>query len=397
MTTRDASSGTLASFVPEFEAWLVARGYKGGGLAGQRGLVYHQNRWLVARDLRIADLSPAVLRTFLESRRAEGWASKLTARGLMPVLAFLAERGLYAPPPTPMTDLDGLVGRFGQYLRDERGLGDGTAAGYERIARQFLSGVDAATTTAGVAGLTAGDVTRFVLARSEVSVAGMHTLTGGLRALLRFLFTTGSTERDLVSAVPTAARRQPDLPRALPAAHVEQLLGVCDHTTPVGLRDFAVLSVLARLGLRANEVAGLRLDDIDWSAGEIRVRGKGPRIDVLPLPTAVGEPIAAYLLHARPDCVDRRVFIRSCAPWQGLSRQAVGGLVRAASRRAGLEPHGPHRLRHTVATDLVRRGAPLVEIAQLLRHQNAQTTAVYAKVDLDALSALAQPWPGTQA
>ncbi|MGH9189541.1 MAG: site-specific integrase [Acidimicrobiales bacterium] len=387
----------MASLALEFETWLAARGYRPGGLAGQRGLVGHLNRWLAARELRITDLSPSVLETFLETRRAEGYASKLTARGLMPLLAFLAERGLYTAPTPPMTDLDGLIGRFGRHLRDERGLGEGTAAGYERVARQFLSVVDASTPS-GVAGLTAGDVTAFVLVRSEeLSVAGMQTMTGGLKALLRFLFATGFTERDLVSAVPTAARRRPDLPRALPGSHVERLLDSCDRTKPVGLRDFAVLTTLARLGLRANEVAGLRLDDIDWSAGEIRIRGKGPRTDRLPLPATVGEPIADYLLHARPRCHDRRVFLRSCAPWQGLTRQAIGGLVRAASRRAGLDPHGPHRLRHTVATDLVRRGAPLIEIAQLLRHQNVQTTAIYAKVDLDALSALVQPWPEARA
>jgi integrase/recombinase XerD len=152
--------------------------------------------------------------------------------------------------------------------------------------------------------------------------------------------------------------------------------------------------MLVRLGLRASEVAGLTLDDIDWASGELRIRGKGPRVDKLPLPSDVGDALVDYLQHARPDCPDRRLFLRSCAPRRGLSRQAVGGLVRAASVRAGLAAHGPHRLRHTVATGLVRHGAPLVEIAQLLRHQTVQVTAIYAKVDLGALRTVAQPWPG---
>ena len=159
--------------------------------------------------------------------------------------------------------------------------------------------------------------------------------------------------------------------------------------------DFAILTVLARLGLRCGEVAALQLDDIDWASGAIRIRGKGPRHDSLPLPADVGEALVAYLRTGRPNCADRRVFVRSCAPRRGLSRQAIGGVVRAASVRAELVPHGPHRLRHTVATRLLREGAPLSEIAQLLRHRSIQATVIYAKVDLDALSGVVQPWPGT--
>ncbi len=168
----------------------------------------------------------------------------------------------------------------------------------------------------------------------------------------------------------------------------------CDRTTPVGVRDFAILTVLARLGLRADEVARLELHDIDWRAGEVVIRGKGRRLDKLPLPMDVGEAVVEYLRLGRPRCNDGHLFIRSWAPRTGLSRQAVGGLVRAACVRAGLPPHGPHRLRHTVATGLLREGAPLAEIAQLLRHQSVGTTVIYAKVDRRALVGLAQAWPG---
>lgn len=272
-------------------------------------------------------------------------------------------------------------------------MGDATVANYERVARRFLA-LRPPPVEVSVAALTASEVTAFVVARSrELGVDGMQTVVGGMRALLRFLYVARLVERSLASAVPTVARRRRELPRVLPGEHVGLLLGACDRATPVGIRDFAVLVMLARLGLRANEVASLRLDDIDWAAGEVCIRGKGPRLDVLPLPADVGDALVAYLQRGRPDCVDREVFIRSCAPRRGLTRQAVGGLVRAASVRAGLAAHGPHRLRHTVATGLLHQGAPLVEIAQLLRHQTVRATVIYAKVDQHALSALAQPWP----
>jgi len=338
-----------------------------------------------------------VLDQFLEARAAAGYATKLTRHGLHPSLEYLRQLGvLQAPPPRPATTAEQVVGAFRQYLADERGLGTETAGNYVRVARGFLASLEAdGNEEPRLAGITAQEVTSFVLARSpELSVAAMQTVVGGLRALLGYLYAAGLTDRPLVAAVPTVARRRQELPRGLPPDHVQRLLDGCDRSTSVGIRDFAILTVLARLGLRANEVAALRLDDIDWTAGEVRIRGKGPRIDCLPLPADVGDALVDYLTDARPNCADRRVFIRSCAPHRGLTRQAIGGLVRAASVRAGLPPHGPHRLRHTVATGLLRRGAPLTEIAQLLRHRTVRTVVIYAKVDLDSLRELAQPWPG---
>jgi len=385
--------GPLAPLVDDFVARLATLGYVSSGLGGQRGLVVHLDRWLSVAGLELADLTPTVLEDFLRARAAEGYVTKLTNRGLAPLLEYLEELGLYTTPAPTVSAVDRLVGGFRQHLVEERGLGDATVANYARVARQFLALRPPPVETT-LAGLAAGDVTAFVLARSrELGVDGMQTVVGGMRALLRFLYMAGLADRALASAVPTVARRREELPRALSSEHVDALLHAFDRTTPVGTRDFAVLTLLARLGLRANEVASLRLDDIDWVAGEFRIRGKGPRVDTLPLPADVGEALVAYLQQARPDCVDRAVFIRSCAPRRGLSRQAIGGLVRAASVRAGLPAHGPHRLRHTVATGLLRQGAPLVEIAQLLRHQTVQATVIYAKVDHHALSALAQPWP----
>lgn len=386
--------GPLAPFKDGFVAFLVARGYVSSGLAGQRALFGHLDRWLGDAGLQLAELTPSVLDEFLQTRRAEGYSTKLTGRGLAPLLDYLEHLQLYTPPVSPATALDDVLEQFHRHLAHERGLGEGTARGYLCVARRFL-GTCSLPLEAGLGELAASDVTGFVLARSpELSAAGMQTVVSGMKALLRFLYTAGLTDRKLASAVPTVARRREDLPRSLSSEHVERLLQGCDRTTPVGIRDFAILTLLARLGLRAGEVAVLRLDDVDWAAGELQVRGKGPRKDRLPLPADVGDALVAYLRDGRPDCVDRRVFIRSCAPRQGLSRQAIGGLVRAASVRAGLTPHGPHRLRHTVATELLREGASLSEIAQLLRHHSVSVTALYAKVDHRALSELVQPWPG---
>jgi integrase/recombinase XerD len=388
-------TGPLAPLADGFIDHLTAIGYVSSGLRGQRGLFAHLDRWLGDGGLGLEDLTPAVLGRFLEARASAGYGTKLTRTGLKPSLEYLEQLGPYGSPP-PTTTIDQVAGAFRQYLVDERGLCTETAQNYVRVARQFLAGLNPELVDeARLAEITAEEVTGFVLARSpELSVAAMQTVAGGLRALLGYLYTAGLTERRLAAAVPTVARRRQELPRHLPDGHVELLLKGCDRTTAVGIRDIAILTLLARLGLRANEVAALRLDDIDWRAGEVRIRGKGPRVDRLPLPADVGEALVDYLRHGRPCCGDRRVFIRSCAPRRGLSRQAIGGLVRAASVRAGLFPHGPHRLRHTVATGLLRRGAPLTEIAQLLRHQTVQTAVIYAKVDLDAICELAQPWPG---
>jgi len=387
-------SGPLAPVADGFVARLTALGYVTTGLAGQRALFAHLDRWLGAAGLGVADLTPEVLERFLQARAAEGYATKLTKRGLRPLVDHLENLGFLPRPVSSSSAVDRIVGRFERHLVDERGLGEGTARNYVRVARQFLV-THPEPLDARLAELVAGEVTGFVLARSgQLGVSGAQTVVGGMRALLRFLHAAGLTDRALAPAVPTVPRRRQELPRALLREHVEQLLHGCDRTTPVGIRDFAVVTLLARLGLRANEVAALQLDDIDWAAGVVRIRGKGPRVDNLPLPNDVGEALVDYLRNARPDCADRGVFIRSCAPQRSLSRQAIGGLVRAASVRAGLTPHGPHRLRHTVATELQHRGAPLAEIAQLLRHQGVQTTAVYAKVDRRALSSLAQPWPG---
>jgi len=229
----------------------------------------------------------------------------------------------------------------------------------------------------------------------RLSPKSAQRMTSALRSFLRFLAVEGVAAASLAGAVPSVANwRLAGLPRALGPVEVAALLASCDRSTGNGLRDYAVLSVLARLGLRAGEVAGMRLEDLDWLRGEIVVRGKGGRGDRLPLPVDVGAAVAGYLSAGRPaGAGDRCVFVRVKAPHRGLTSTGVTQIVAAAGHRAGVGTVYAHRLRHSAATGMVRAGAPLAEIGQVLRHRRALTTAIYAKVDCEALRGLARPWP----
>jgi integrase/recombinase XerD len=219
-----------------------------------------------------------------------------------------------------------------------------------------------------------------------------------LKALLRFLHATGRVSASLAAAAPAAAGwHGGELPRALEPGQVERLLASCDQRTASGLRDFAMLTLLWRLGLRAGEVAACRVGDVDWRAGEILIHGKGNRQEKLPLPVDVGEALADYCCRGRPHRRCQALFLQKTAPYGPLTRNAVSQAVRQACQRAGLPPVGAHRLRHTAATEMLRAGTSLAAIGQVLRHRDVATTAIYAKVDRIALRALARPWPGTVA
>ncbi len=240
-------------------------------------------------------------------------------------------------------------------------------------------------------------MTRFVLAECRSGrrgVASSKTLTSGLRSLLSFLHVAGWVPVGLAPSVPSVAGwRLASLPRALRAADVERLLASCETSTALGRRDLAILTLLARLGLRSFEVAGLSLDDIDWSAGELTIRGKGSVSERLPLPDDVGRALVDHLRAGLPRGSCREVFLRARAPQRAISAAGVRSVVHHACDRAGLARVGAHRLRHTVASDLLRAGAPLQEIAQVLRHASVASTAIYAKIDRCSLRTLARPWP----
>jgi site-specific recombinase XerD len=292
--------------------------------------------------------------------------------------------------------VEALLERYRRYLLGERGLAAGTARGYLDAVRPFLDGREAAGGLR-LERLTAAEVCAFVVARCPGEARGSAKLTvTAMRSLLGFLHVEGVIPRPLAGAVPSAASwRLAGLPRALEPWRVKCLLRSCDRRTAAGRRDFAILTVLARLGLRAGEVAGLGLDDVDWRAGELVVRGKGRRFERLPLPADVGEAIAAYLQRGRPaSAQDRSVFVRVRAPHRALTTGGITQVVVSAARRAGLGQIHAHRLRHSAATAMLRAGAPLEEVGQVLRHRQPLTTAIYAKVDRDALRQLARPWPG---
>ena len=314
--------------------------------------------------------------------------------GLAPLAAFLRGVGVVpaAERAAPAGAADVLLGRYRAYLEAERGLAAGTVRYCTDEARVFLAGREGR-----LAGLDAAEVSGFVAAQCRRrSTGSAKILVTALRSLLRFLVVEGVVAPGLQDAVPAVAGwRGGGLPKALPDGQIAALLAACDQETATGRRDFAVLTLLARLGLRACEASALELGDIDWRAGTVTVRGKGRREEQLPLPADAGEALAGYLHSGRPaGGASRRVFLVSRAPGGGLSAGAVIAIVRRACVRAGLPEAGAHRLRHTAATGMLRAGAPLAEIGQVLRHRSAATTAIYAKVDHGALTQLALPWPG---
>jgi integrase/recombinase XerD len=394
VVSRVRVSGPLAGHAAGFAVFLAEAGYTPLSAANQVRVLAHLSRWMEARGLDAGELTGERLGEFLAARREAGYTCWLSERGLAPLLGYLRSAGVVpqAARPVPCTAADALLERYRVYLVTERGLVASTVGYYLAEARLFLSAGP------GLGRLTAAVVTDYVQQQCRQRSTGQaKVLVTALRSVLRFLHVAGVIAEPLAGAVPAVASwRGGALPRALGWDQVTCLLGSCDQSSVTGRRDLAVLTLLARLGLRACEVAALQLDDIDWRAGELVIRGKGRRAERLPLPADAGAAIAGYLSGGRAPGDCRSVFLSARAPWRGMSADAVKAIVRSACRRAGLAPAGAHRLRHTAATQMLRAGSPLAEVGQVLRHRAAATTAIYAKVDHDALRALALPWPVTR-
>ncbi len=375
---------------------LVERGYRPRSVSGQLELMAHLSRWLVEQGVEPGGLTRGMADRFLEVRR-DNASSLRSWRALDPLVGYL--RGLGVVPKLAVsadTAVDRLVADYRDYLLRERGLTTGSVAHWERVARLFLTERPEPLEDA-LRRLSTAEVTGFVVAQcgpGRRSGTSAKILTSGLRSLLRYLHLVGLIEIPLAQAVPRAAGwRLSSLPQPLEAEHVALLLLSCDQATVVGRRDLAILALLARLGLRAGEVARLCLDDIDWRAGEVTIRGKGSSIACLPLPHEAGEALVSYLRHGRPQADFREVFVSMHAPLRPLSPIAVTHVVATACKRAGIEPVHAHRLRHTLASEMLRAGTPLAQIAPVLRHASVATTAIYAKIDREALRALERPWP----
>jgi integrase/recombinase XerD len=387
----------LAPYAGGFCVELIERGWAPSSALQQMKLMACLSRWMAAEQVGVGELSPERVQRFVAWRCAAGYRHFRSSRGLAPLLSYLRALGVAPEPVAPLADgpIDVLVERYRAYLLGERGLAAGTVRYYERVARMFLVQISAPAGELDPGRLTAGEVGRFVVEECAArSVGSAKNVVMALRSLLRFLHLDGVTAEDLAGAVLAVAPQPRSLPRALARRVVSRLLASCDRRTRTGRRDFAVLIVLARLGLRAGEVAAIELQDIDWVAGELLVRGKGGREERLPLPVDVGEALASYVQRSRPRVGCEKLFLRVNAPTGELSGDGVSKIVHAACRRCGLPEVGAHRLRHTAATETLRAGASLEEIGQLLRPQSTFTTAIYARVDRAALRELARPWPG---
>ena len=387
--------GPLTSYVEGFWEELLRHGY---APLSARNLLYvaaHFSRWLEGRSLEPGEVTDALVAAFLAHRRRRGYTHFLSPRALGPLVRYLRDLEV-VPTPRPTvasSSIDRFVGDYAQYLAGERGLTASTIRRYTDFAREFVA---VRRDGPQCERLRPADITGFVLREARrCSIGHCKHQVCALRSMLRYLYATGRIRRDLTGCVPAIAGwRLAWLPKALEPEQVQRVLRSTDARSPVGRRDAAIVRLLLRLGLRAGDVATLTLDDLDWRAGVLSLRGKGRRESRLPLPQDVGRALASYLRDGRPPTSSRRVFLRSRAPHGALGSGGVIAAVRQVLRRAGVDRGGSHLLRHTAATQMLRHGASLPEIGHVLRHRHVDTTAIYAKVDLASLRTLAQRWPG---
>ena len=393
--------GPLASQVTAFARWVREQGYARHPRYRRVLLAACFSRWLGLKAVGVRHVSSEHQARYLRVRARHVQIQSGDAAGLTQFMNFLRLRGIVPRekiPPRRLIPTEQVVRTFQRYLRKKRMLAEGTVAYYVAFVRKFL--VDRFSHgPVKLLRLSAGDVVRFVQRQAPcLHLKRAKLLTTALRSFLHYARYRGQVRCDLTAAVPTVASwSMPSIPRAIPAHAVRQLLASINRRTAIGCRDYAILLLLARLGLRGGEVVRLRLKDIDWNAGSITVRGKGDQRSVLPLPADVGSAIATYLRRGRPRCSSRHVFLRTTAPIRQLRGPAsIAYLVQHNLARAGIQAptNGAHQFRHALATEMLHRGASLAEIGDVLRHRSPETTKIYTSIDLDSLRTLALPWPG---
>ena len=392
-------AGLLGPHMDSFVATRCRLGYARSTVRVQLQLLSDLERWLDRNSLTLVDLHEPVVHRFLEELRSKGRLWKIDAPTLRHFLEHLREKDAIASPAPAVDEspLAALRQRYETYLKKERGLSPVTVVGYWRHIRSFLVERfgDAPLCLRQV---VPTDLSAFLLrhARSGSPKVAQLMVTA-LRSFFRFLFRHAETDSDFAAAIPTVPQwRLAEVPKYLTPAEVEQVVKACLRDTASARRDHAIILLLARLGLRASEVIALELDDVDWRSGVLKVRGKGGYHDRLPLPADVGEAMATYLRHHRPPCTTRRVFIRTKAPHRGFAHlSSISTIICRAMNRAGLQHgfKGAHVLRHSLATGMLRAGASMGEIGEVLRHRVPNTTEIYAKVDVQGLRSLALPWP----
>lgn len=391
--------GLIGQLVERYVTHLVEERFSGRVTRQCLNVVSGLLEWIAIRRCKLADIDDHVVERYLQ-HRAQRQSSQLGDRAaLRRWVSVLRDEGAIAPAAVPpLTPQGRIVKEFEDYLRTVRGLAPRSIVSHLLTVRRFLHEVCLTADDLGKIGqeTVIGYIERH--ARDWSPSAG-RAMCSSFRAFLRYLHHRGLNPRMLAGCVPSIRRwKHATLPTYLPAAQVQKVLDGCDRTTAMGRRDYAILMILAKLGLRAGEVATLTLDDIDWRTGEMQVGRKGGKRAPMPIPRDVGAAMVAYLRNGRPKSSCRRLFVRTRAPHVGfVSHHAITQIAKSALDRAGITGcthRGAHIFRRSLATQLLRSGATLTEIGQVLGHESHDTTRIYAKVDIEALRQLSLPWPG---
>ena len=389
--------GPLAAHLRTYAQQLHDQGYAVSSSRLQLRMLGHFNRWLQRKGLAAEQIDSSTMERYVRCRRKSGKLRRGDTAALGRLWRMLRP-GEVETPSSPPSACQIVLRQFQHYLRQERGLSEATIMRQTPVISALLAECFP-TEIPDFHQISASDIAGFVQRQAErITTKSAPTVVTALRSFFRHLLHRGAIETDMAVCVPTISTWSlSGVPKYLPAEQIQRVLDSCDRNTAIGKRNYAILLLLARLGLRAGEVVSLTLDDIDWEAGLITVRGKGKRVAQMPLPVEAGAAIADYLRQARPDCSSRRVFIRQNAPLVGFANSiAICSLVDRALERAGVEfaYRGSHLFRHSLATEMLKQGASLCEIGDLLRHRRPDTTAIYAKVDIVSLRSIALPWPG---
>lgn len=389
-------TGPLGPYVDSFLEELIEQGYSRDVIGAKLRLIAGFGTWLNSKRLTAEDVTEAQIEKYLRQRtQSPRHVDRPTLKRL---LQILQEKNIVSAPLNFVAPRTVLTHEYSCYLQQERALADRSVVIYKSWATRFLES-QFGDEKIVFASLRPASIIEFVRSQTKrIGQKACKLMTTALRSFLQFLRYRGYIGSDLSAAVPAVASwTMATLPKALPIDQVEQVLKSCRRDTATGRRDYAIILLMARLGLRANEVAQLRLDDVDWQIGCITVRGKGGQLAQLPLPLDVGDAIVDYIKNGRPRSAIRKIFLSAQAPIHGFScNRRISMLVGEALERAGIdsERKGAHQLRHALASGMLQRGATLREIGEVLRHRDVQSTAIYAKVDLVSLQEVAMPWPG---
>lgn len=397
---KNTPEGPLVHCIDKFASHLVEQGYCRRHIGNKLRTVARFSSWMNTRKIPVNAVTEKLAVQFLSKDNQQKAVQTGQFSTLRDLMVFLQQSGttLNTPAPINRTHAQQVVYLFGRYLIEDKGLSNKTVIQYSPFIERFLTACfDRRPIT--LSSLTGKNVIDFIKHEAaRLSVVRTKVATNALRAFLRFGVYLGDINAGLIESVPTVASwAMTGIPRAISQQHIQAVLASCNRHCAIGRRDYAILMLLVYLGLRSGEVVALTLDSIDWECGSISIDGKCSQSTNLPLPVEVGQAIADYLKHDRPDGHVRALFLRALAPIRGFGSQTtIGTIVSSAISRAGVHTptRGAHQFRHAVATNMLRKGASLTEIGCLLRHKHPKTTNIYAKVDLDALRSLSLAWPG---